>query len=177
MNSKKLKTIFLILGVLYVIIGALGISNIKFFSNNIEYIISAILLLNGLNHIIYSFSERKNPYFHWGLVLIEGIIEMASVFVILFNTFTSPLFFTTYVGVLLCIKGLILILGRDGNITQWEDTKVSRKTFIIVKGLIYFLFGALIVTLPLLADKAVYVVFGWYILFLGIHYVTLKNDD
>lgn len=170
--TVKFKAFFLILGIFYILIGALGISNIVFFSQNIVYIFSVVLFLNGLYHIFYSMTNRKNPYFHWGLVLIEGLIELISVAVILLNTFTSPLFFTSYIGGLLCLKGLILVLGRDNKLTSWENTSAKAKILVIVKGLLYFLFGSLIVVLPLLADRAVYVVFGWYILFLGIHFLT-----
>lgn len=178
----KLKSFFLTLGIFYVLIGALGISNMGFFNKNIEYILSIILFLNGLYHIFYSMTNRKNPYFHWGLVLGEGLIELASVGIILLNTFTSQLFFTTYIGSLLCLKGLILILGRNDKFTSWENTNAKVKVLVIIKGLLHFLFGSLIMILPLLTDKAVYVVFGWYILFLGIHflteeYITNKKSD
>ncbi|MGL4970641.1 MAG: DUF308 domain-containing protein [Cetobacterium sp.] len=166
------KSFFLTLGIFYVLIGALGISNMGFFNKNIEYILSTILFLNGAYHIFYSTSNRKSPYFHWGLVLAEGIIELISVAIILLNTFTSQLFFTSYIGILLCLKGLILVLGRDNKFTSWEKTKAKVRVLVIVKGLLHFLFGSLILILPLLADKAVYVVFGWYILFLGIHFLT-----
>lgn len=168
----KLKSIFLTLGIFYVLIGALGISNIGFFNKNIEYIISIILFLNSIYHIFYSMTNRKTPYFHWGLVLGEGVVELLSVAVILLNTFTSQLFFTSYIGGLLCLKGLVLILGRDNKLTSWESTNAKVKVLVIIKGLLHFLFGSLIIILPLLADKAVYVVFGWYILFLGIHFLT-----
>lgn len=168
----KLKSIFLTLGIFYVLIGALGISNIGFFNKNIEYIISIILCLNGIYHIFYSMTNRKTPYFHWGLVLGEGVVELLSVAVVLLNTFTSQLFFTSYIGGLLCLKGLVLILGRDNKLTSWESTNAKVKVLVIIKGLLHFLFGSLIIILPLLADKAVYVVFGWYILFLGIHFLT-----
>ena len=168
----KLKSIFLTLGIFYVLIGALGISNIGFFNKNIEYIISIILFLNDIYHIFYSMTNRKTPYFHWGLVLGEGVVELLSVAVILLNTFTSQLFFTSYIGGLLCLKGLVLILGRDNKLTSWESTNAKVKVLVIIKGLLHFLFGSLIIILPLLADKAVYVVFGWYILFLGIHFLT-----
>ena len=168
----KLKSIFLTLGIFYVLIGALGISNIGFFNKNIEYIISIILFLNGIYHIFYSMTNRKTPYFHWGLVLGEGVVELLSVAVVLLNTFTSQLFFTSYIGGLLCLKGLVLILGRDNKLTSWESTNAKVKVLVIIKGLLHFLFGSLIIILPLLADKAVYVVFGWYILFLGIYFLT-----
>jgi uncharacterized membrane protein HdeD (DUF308 family) len=166
------KSIFLTLGIFYVLIGALGISNMGFFNQNIEYILSTILFLNGIYHIFYSMTNRKNPYFHWGLVLAEGAIELISVAVILLNTFTSQLFFTSYIGGLLCLKGLILVLGRDNKLTSWENTNAKVKILVIIKGLLHFLFGSLIIILPLLTDKAVYIVFGWYILFLGIHFLT-----
>lgn len=170
--DKKLKSFFLTLGILYVIIGALGISNMGFFVKNIEYILSLVLFLNGIYHIIYSMTNRKDPYFHWGLVLGEGFIELVSVAIILLNTFTTQLFFTSYIGGLLCLKGLILTLGRDNKLTSWENTKAKVKVLVIIKGLLHFLFGSLIIILPLLTDGAVYVVFGWYILFLGIHFIT-----
>ncbi|MGL5917822.1 MAG: DUF308 domain-containing protein [Cetobacterium sp.] len=170
--KANLKSFFLGLGIFYVLIGALGISNMAFFNDNVEYILSTILLLNGIYHLFYSTTNRKNPYFHWGLVLAEGIIEILSVAIILLNTFTNQLFFTSYIGILLCLKGLILILGRDNKFTSWQNTKAQIKILVIVKGLLHFLFGSLILTLPLLTDNAVYVVFGWYILFLGIHFLT-----
>jgi len=178
----KFKSFFLALGIFYILIGALGISNMGFFNENIEYILSTVLFLNGIYHVFYSMTNRKSPYFHWGLVLGEGIIELISVAIILLNTFTSQLFFTSYIGGLLCLKGLILILGRDNKLTSWENTKAKVKILVIVKGLLHFLFGSLIIVLPLLTDKAVYVVFGWYILFLGIHflteeYITNKKSD
>ena len=107
----KFKSFFLTLGIFYILIGALGISNMGFFNQNIEYILSTVLFLNGIYHVFYSMTNRKSPYFHWGLVLGEGIIELISVAIILLNTFTSQLFFTSYIGGLLCLKGLILILG------------------------------------------------------------------
>lgn len=168
----KSKSFFLTLGIFYILIGALGISNMGFFNKNIEYILSTVLFLNGIYHIFYSMTNRKTPYFHWGLVFGEGIIELVSVAIILLNTFTSQLFFTSYIGGLLCFKGLILILGRDNKFTSWENTNNRVRILVIIKGLLHFLFGSLIIVLPLLTDKAVYVVFGWYILFLGIHFLT-----
>ncbi|MGL4946335.1 MAG: DUF308 domain-containing protein [Cetobacterium sp.] len=168
----NLKSIFLSLGIFYVLIGALGISSVGFFNKNIEYILSTILFLNGIYHLFYSSTNRKTPYFHWGLVLAEGVVELISAAIILLNTFTNQLFFTSYIGILLCLKGLILILGRDNKLTSWDNTKAKVKVVVIIKGLLHFLFGSLIVTLPLLTDKAVYIVFGWYILFLGIHFLT-----
>lgn len=170
--DKKIKSFFLILGIFYILIGAIGISNLRFFNQNIEYIISLILSLNGIYHLVYSMTNRKNPYFHWGLVFGEGIIELVSVFVILFNTFTSKLFFTSYIGTLLCLKGLILILGRNDKITSWENTNAKVRIMVIIKGLLHFVFGALIIVLPLLTTNSVYIIFGWYILFLGIHFIT-----
>lgn len=169
---KNLKHFFLTLGVVYVLIGALGISNISFFAKNIEYIISGILFINGTYHLVYCMTKRKDAYFHAGLVLFEGALELISVAIILFNTFTSEFFFTSYIGALLCLKGLILVLGRDAKLTGWNDTNKKTKITVIVKGLLHFLFGSLIIILPLVAHQAVYPVFGWYILFLGIHFIT-----
>lgn len=170
--NVKFKSFFLALGIFYILIGALGISNIGFFNQNIEPILSIVLFFNGIYHVFYSMSNRKSPYFHWGLVLGEGLIELISVPIILFNNFTNQLFFTSYIGILLCFKGLILILGRDNKFTSWKNTSTKIKISVIIKGLLHFLFGSLIIILPLLTTKAVFVVFGWYILFLGIYFLT-----
>nr|WP_307775627.1 DUF308 domain-containing protein [uncultured Cetobacterium sp.] len=170
--KNNLKSFFLSIGIIYVVIGALGISNINFFAENIKFIISCILFINGIYHLFYSASKRKDPYFHWGLVFGEGILELISLFIILFNTFTSKLFFTSYIGGLLCLKGLILLLSRGNKITSWENIKNIKKAIVILKGLLHFLFGSLIIILPVIGSPAVNAVFGWYILFLGIHYIT-----
>ncbi|WP_297486933.1 DUF308 domain-containing protein [uncultured Cetobacterium sp.] len=172
---KNLKHLFLTFGIIFILIGALGISNISFFSKYIEYIISGVLFVNGIYHLVYCLHKRKDPYFHIGLVLLEGLMELISVGIILFNTFSSEFFFTSYIGALLCAKGLILVLGRDSKFTSWEDTDKKTKVIVIVKGLLHFLFGSLIIILPLVTNGAVYPVFGWYILFLGIHIISNKK--
>lgn len=172
--NKKMHSFFLILGIAYVLIGALGISSLNFFMDHVEYIVCVVLFLNGINHLIYLTSRRKDPYFHWGVILLEGIIELISVGIILLSPFSSPLFFTTYLGGLLCLKGLILTLGRDNKLTAWENTHTKVRVLVVVKGLLHFLFGSLIILLPIIGSNAYYNILGWYILFLGIHFVTYE---
>lgn len=172
--SNKIQSFLLILGVIYVVTGAFGISGLNFFMDNIEYIMCFILFMNGLNHILYLTSRRKDPYFHWGIILFEALMEFLSIGVILLNPFGSASFFSTYLGCLICIKGLILTLGRDKKLTAWNETKATTKAIIVIKGLLHFLAGTLIIVLPLIDSKAYFAVLGWYILFLGIHFITYQ---
>ncbi len=171
---KKMKNFFLFLGVLYVVIGALGISNMKLFNNNVDLILAIILLLNGCNHIVYSFTRRKNPYFQWGVVFSEGLAEVIAFLVIYFNIFTTPYLF---IGILFCIKGVVMVIGRDHNITNWEGVQNFTKISIIFKGFMHFLFGSLIIVTPFFNSSALFPVLGWYILFLGINFITLNLSD
>ncbi|MGL6064011.1 MAG: DUF308 domain-containing protein [Fusobacteriaceae bacterium] len=171
---KKMKNFFLFLGVVYIVIGALGISNMKLFNNNIDIVLAIILLLNGCNHILYSFTRRKNPYFQWGVVFCEGVIEIMAFLVIFFKVFSAPYLF---IGVLFCAKGVIMVLGRNKNITNWEGIENFTKVSIIFKGFMHFLFGSLMIVTPFFNSSTLFPILGWYILFVGINFITLNLSD
>ncbi|MGL5123632.1 MAG: DUF308 domain-containing protein [Fusobacteriaceae bacterium] len=171
---KKMRNFFLFLGVIYIVIGALGISNMKLFNNNIDVLLAIILLLNGCNHILYSFTRRKNPYFQWGVVFGEGLVEITAFLVIYFKLFSSPYLF---IGILFCAKGVIMVLGRDKKITNWEGIENFLKISIIFKGFMHFLFGSLMIVTPFFNSLTLFPVLGWYILFIGINYITLNLSN
>ncbi|MGL6100915.1 MAG: hypothetical protein ACRC0G_15005, partial [Fusobacteriaceae bacterium] len=165
-----------IMGLGAILIGVLGILETGFFVARAKEIIGAIMLISALDHIAMIF-KKENDYFNWKMVLLGTLGELALVIMIFFFEFPNKeVIINISIGAFLSVKGVILIVGnREINSTTEKSSNFLRG-IVFIKGLFLFLIGALTIILPVINGRTA-MVFGWYILFLGINFISYPLLD
>ncbi|MEG0584001.1 MAG: DUF308 domain-containing protein, partial [Cetobacterium sp.] len=106
--NNSLKTLwkyYLVLGIVFVILGGLSLFNPNIFAMSIVYVIGWLLMFVGIGNIFYAYSSRNNPNAHWGILIFEGILEIISAVLVIINPFYSLFFLVIYLGVFLIFRG------------------------------------------------------------------------
>lgn len=164
--NKSLKILwkyYFALGVLFLVVGIIGLFSPVMFSLYLGVILAWYFIFIGMGNIFYGVAGRGNPNFSWGATLFMGILELLMGLVLIFNPMTTLYLITVYIGILLIFKGFSLILTRISimNIDETNMHMNGIRTSNIVKGVLDIFFGILVITVPFFAMG----VFGYMIVF------------
>lgn len=160
-----------VLGLGLILIGVLGILETSFFINKAYGVMGAVMLISALDHI-YMIFTKENDYFNWKMVALGTLGEISIVVLIFFLNFPNKnVLINLAIGGFLSIKGIVLILGNKEISSEEKSVSKVLRGVSFVKGLFLFLVGALIVILSIINGRTP-MVFGWYILFLGINFIS-----
>lgn len=160
-----------VLGLGLILMGVLGVLETSFFHNRAYGVMGIAMLIAALDHI-YMIFTKENRYFNWKMVALGTAVELGIVTMIFITEFVNKnVVVNIVIGCFLAIKGIILILGNKRE--DSEDKKVSKVLRVIafIKGLFLFLIGALVIILPIINGR-IAMVFGWYIMFMGINFIS-----
>lgn len=176
-NKNDISTVLrYILGLGAILIGVLGILETGFFVKRAETIIGAIMLVSALDHI-FMILKKENDYFNWKMVLLGTLGEITLAIMIFFLNFPNKdVIVNLAIGGFLSIKGVILIVGNKEINSNPEKSSNFLRGVVFIKGLFLFLIGALTIILPVINGRTA-MVFGWYILFLGINFISYPVLD
>ncbi|MGL4404035.1 MAG: hypothetical protein ACRCTS_10010 [Fusobacteriaceae bacterium] len=165
-----------VLGLGAILIGVLGILETGFFIKRAEVIIGGIMLVSALDHI-FMILKKENDYFNWKMVLLGTLGEITLAIMIFFLNFQNKdIIVNLAIGGFLSIKGIILIVGNKEINSNPEKSSNFLRGVVFIKGLFLFLIGALTIILPVINGRTA-MVFGWYILFLGINFISYPILD
>lgn len=146
----------------------MGIFNPVIFSVSLIYILSYGFLLMGFLNIYYAFKGRNNKYFHWGLILFNGIIDILASICIFINPFQSMIVLLIYIGILIMFKGFTLIFTKSKSFTNEIPEAHSLRAIVVTRGILDVIFGVMIVLCPLILDFILPMLIGFYLLLSGI---------
>ena len=159
------------LGLGLILTGVLGILETSFFTNRAYGVMGIVMLISAFDHI-YMIFTKENDYFDWKMVALGTFGELTIAIMIFFLDFVNKnVMINLAVGIFLSIKGVILIIGNKHISSEEKKVSIILRGVSFVKGLFLFLVGALIVILPIINGRTA-MVFGWYILFLGINFIS-----
>ena len=170
-SLKKIWYYYLIIGILLAITGLIGIVNPLGFSISLIYVLSWSFLLMGLLNIYYAYQGRKNKYFHWGIVLVSGIIDILAAVSIFYTPFDSAVILLIDLRILMLFSGCSLIFTSGKAVADDIPEVHSIRSILIVRGILDIIFGILLVICPLLMGYILPVIIGFYLLFMGILFI------
>ncbi|MGL4533461.1 MAG: hypothetical protein ACRC0V_09450 [Fusobacteriaceae bacterium] len=170
-KNKMSEVLRYTLGLGLILTGVLGILETSFFTNRAYGVMGIVMLISAMDHI-YMIFTKENDYFDWKMVALGTLCELTIAVIILFlNFINKDVIISLAVGVFLSIKGVILIIGNKQTSSEENKGSFVLRGVSFVKGLFLFLVGALMIILPLINGR-IAMVFGWYILFLGINFIS-----
>ena len=167
-SLKKIWYYYLIIGLLLAITGAMGIFTPVVFSISLIYILSYGFLLMGFLNVYYAFKGRHNKYFHWGLILFNGIIDILAAICIFLNPFQSVIVLLIYIGILIMFKGFSLIFTKSKSFANEIPETHGLRALAVTRGILDVIFGVMIILCPLVLDFILPMIIGFYLLFAGL---------
>lgn len=167
-SLKEIWYYYLILGILLAFTGGMGIFTPMAFSISLIYILSYGFLLMGFLNIYYAFKGRKNKYFHWGLILFNGVVDILASICIFINPFQSIIVLLIYIGILIMFKGFSLIFTKSKTFKNEIPEAHGLRAIVVTRGILDVIFGIMIILCPLVLEFILPMLIGFYLLFSGI---------
>lgn len=165
--NQKVSTALIFTGILYSIIGILGLINPIAFSVYLIYILAFFFLVNGFNNFVKGIKFTDVPGFHWTLSIFLGAIEILLALSLFFTPFISQIYMIIYAGIFLIIKGIFILV----NVISHKKLFPNLYSHNLGSGVIDLLFGILLLFLPIFSQQFLFLAVAWYILFCGINLI------
>ncbi|MGL5990031.1 HdeD family acid-resistance protein [Cetobacterium sp.] len=165
--KKKVFRYLLITGILFSIVGFLGIFSTNIFSKYVIDILAAFFFVSGIKNFIKGFQFRKIINFHWGLYIFVGVLEIVASISLLSQPFNNQLYMIIYSGIFMTFKGLLIFVNTIFN----RKIFPSSINFSLNTGIINILFGALLIGMPFISESFIFLCVAWYIFFSGANLI------
>lgn len=165
--GKKMRSLLLLTGGLYFIVGVLGLINPVLFSIYLVFILAIFFFINGVKNLTKGIKFRKVPDFHWGVFAFMGVIEILLAISLFTTPFSSQIFIIMYAGIFMIIKGIFIMV----NLLTHKKLFTNLERYGVGSGVIDLLFGILLVMLPFFSQQFLFLAVSWYILFTGVNLI------
>lgn len=174
--SKQASSSLLWTGILFVIIGIMGLWQPAFLAIYIVYMIAFFFLFAGCESLYRGFKFSSVKGYHYGLAIFTGLIEVLLAIALIAFPMASEFAIFIYIGVFLVIKGIFVII----NVLTHKKAFPALFNCSLGGGIIDLLFGIVLLVMPFFSNLFLIYVLAWYFLFCGINFIvnsiTLKND-
>lgn len=165
--NRKVFLYLLITGIIFSLIGILGIFSPTIFSIYVIYILAFFFLVNGVKNFTKGFQFKHITNFHWGLYILIGVLEIIIALSLLSAPFASQIYMIIYAGIFMLFKGIFIVV----NVIFNRKVFPSLINFSLGSGIIDTLFGILLIVLPVFSQQFLFLCIAWYILFSGANLV------
>lgn len=166
-NLKFISNYFLVSGIVFTLLGILGLFNPTFFSIYLVELLAIFFMIGGVKNLTKSLQLKKEGYQSGGFIFF-AVIEILFALSLMITPFSSQIYLIVYVGIFVFIKGVLILLNILFKLHMFDDFYSST----LGHSLIDIVFGIVLVTLPLFSQQFIILCLAWYLLFAGINFIV-----